>query len=96
MPRHVLSPCYAHYEHIRGIKGYKGVCNILFSMLCEVISAKHVVLYEITNAKMHGCHLRKYGWGKWADWKKKKHRSIFVLTTLISFGMFNIFCLKWA
>jgi hypothetical protein len=22
MPRHVLSPCYARYEHIRGIKGY--------------------------------------------------------------------------
>jgi len=26
MLRHVLSPCYAHYEHIRGIIG---VCNIL-------------------------------------------------------------------
>jgi hypothetical protein len=22
MPRHVLSPCYAHYEHTKGIKGY--------------------------------------------------------------------------
>jgi hypothetical protein len=22
MPRHVLSPCYARYEHTRGIKGY--------------------------------------------------------------------------
>jgi hypothetical protein len=22
MPKHVLSPCYARYEHTRGIKGY--------------------------------------------------------------------------
>jgi hypothetical protein len=34
MPRHVLNPCYARYEHIRGIKGY------VISMLCEVTSAK--------------------------------------------------------
>jgi hypothetical protein len=20
---------------------------------------------------MPGCHLRKYGWGKWANWRKK-------------------------
>jgi hypothetical protein len=40
-------------------------------MLCEVTSAKHVVLYKVTNEKMHGCHLKKYGWGKWANWKNK-------------------------
>jgi hypothetical protein len=27
---------------------------------------------------------------------KTNHRSIFVLTTFISFGLFNIFRLKWA
>jgi hypothetical protein len=38
MPRHVLGTCYAHFEHTRG---YKGVCNILLDILCEVMSAKH-------------------------------------------------------
>jgi hypothetical protein len=23
---------------------------------------------------MPGCHLRKYGWGKWADWRKKSQQ----------------------
>jgi len=33
---------------------------MLLGMLCEVTSAKHAwVSFE------------KYGWGKWADWKKK-------------------------
>jgi hypothetical protein len=41
MPRHILNPCYAHYEHTRGIKAY--VIYILIGMLCEVKSAKHVV-----------------------------------------------------
>ncbi len=35
---------------------------------------------------MPGCQLRKYGWGKWADWRN----NTFVLTALISFGRFNI------
>ncbi len=29
MPRHVLSPCYARYEHTRGIKGY-----VTYSLAC--------------------------------------------------------------
>jgi hypothetical protein len=33
-------------------------------MLCEVTSVKYAILYEVTSAKMPGCHLRKYGWGK--------------------------------
>ncbi len=47
MPRHVLSPCYACYEHTRGIMG---VCNILLGMLRDFTSAKHAVLYEVTSA----------------------------------------------
>jgi hypothetical protein len=49
------------------IGGYKGVCNILLGMLCQVTSAKRAVLYEVTSAR-HA--LRKNGWGKWADWRK--------------------------
>jgi len=39
MPRHVLSPCYACYEHARGIEGYVAY---YLACLCEVTSAKHV------------------------------------------------------
>jgi hypothetical protein len=57
MPRHVLNPCYARYEHIRGIKGY-----VTYYLACYV---------KLQVQNMPRCHLRKYGWGKWADWKKK-------------------------
>jgi uncharacterized membrane protein len=40
-----------HVMHVMNTNGYKGVCNILLGMLCEVTSAKHVVLYEVMNAK---------------------------------------------
>jgi hypothetical protein len=30
-PRHVLSPCYARYEHARGIKGY-----VTYDLACYV------------------------------------------------------------
>ncbi len=48
MPRRVLSPCYARYVHTRGIKG---LCNILLGMSCEITSARHAILYEVTSAK---------------------------------------------
>ncbi len=57
MPRHVLSPCYAHYGHIKGIKGY-----VTYYLACDV---------KLQVQKMPGCHLKKYEWGKWVDWKKK-------------------------
>ncbi len=38
MPRHVLSPCYACYEHARGIEGYVAYD---LACICEVRSAKH-------------------------------------------------------
>jgi sugar (pentulose or hexulose) kinase len=57
MPRHISSPCYARYEHIRGIKGY-----VTYYLTCYV---------RLQVQNMHGCHLRKYGWGKWENWKKK-------------------------
>jgi hypothetical protein len=50
MPKHVLNPCYAHYEHIRGIKGY-----VTYYLACYV---------KLQVQKMLGCHLRKYGRGK--------------------------------
>jgi hypothetical protein len=56
MPRHV-NPCYARYEHIRGIKGY-----VTYYLACYV---------KLQVQNMPRCHLKKYGWGKWVDWKKK-------------------------
>jgi hypothetical protein len=40
MPRHVLSPCYAHYEHIRGIKGY-----VTYYLACYVKLQVQNMLY---------------------------------------------------
>jgi hypothetical protein len=57
MPRHVLNPCYARYEHIRGIKGY-----VTYYLACYV---------KLQVQKMLGCHLRKYGWGKRGKLEKK-------------------------
>ncbi len=53
MPQHVLSPCYALYEHTRGIKGY-----VTYYLACYV---------RLQVQNMPWCHLRKYGWGKWTD-----------------------------
>ncbi len=88
MPRHVLNPCYAHYEHIRGITYY---------LTCYVKLQVQNMLYY-TRLQMQKC--------MGVTWKnmdgangqigKTNHRSIFVLTTFISFGLFNIFRLKWA
>jgi len=40
MPRHVLSPCYASYEHTRGIKGY-----VTYYLACYVrLQQKHAIL----------------------------------------------------
>jgi hypothetical protein len=65
-------------------------------MLCEVTSAKHVVLYDITSAKHAWVSLEKIWMGANGQIGRKNCRSTFVLTTFISFGLFNIFYLKWA
>ncbi len=57
MPRHLLSPCHAHYEHIRGIKGY-----VTYYLACYV---------RLQVQNMHGCHLRKYGWGQTGRFEEK-------------------------
>ncbi len=47
MPRHVFSPCYAQHEHTSGVK-----CYVTYYLaICEVTSAKHVILYVVTSAK---------------------------------------------
>ncbi len=61
MPRHVLSPCYARYEHTRCIKGY---VTYYLGMLCEVTSAKHVLLYEVKSAKHAWVSLEKIWMGQ--------------------------------
>jgi hypothetical protein len=64
MPRHVLSPCYAHYEHTRGIKGY-----VTYYLACYVrLQVQNMLYYMRLNVQnMLRCHLRKCGWGKWVD-----------------------------
>ncbi len=68
MPRHVLSPCYARYEHIRRTKGH-----LTHELACNVRLQVQNMLYHmrLRVQNMPGCHLRKYGSGKPADWKKK-------------------------
>jgi hypothetical protein len=86
MPRHVLSPCYARYEHTRGIKGY-----VTYYLACCVRLQVPNMPYcmSLRVQYMHGCHLRKYEWGKWAEWRKNSSHT-FVLTAFISFGLFNV------
>jgi len=87
MPRHVFSPCYARYEHTRGIKGY-----VTYYLTCYVRLWVQNMLYcmRLRVQNMAGCHLRNNGRGKWADWRKKNRSNTFVLTAFISFGLFNI------
>jgi hypothetical protein len=68
MPRHVLSSCSAHYEHTTGIKGYV-TYDLACYMRLQVQNMRYYMRLRVQN--MPGCHLRKYGWGKWADWRKK-------------------------
>ncbi len=51
--------------------GYKGVCNILLGMLCEVTSAKHAVLYEVMNAKHAYVSLEKIWMGQMGRLEEK-------------------------
>ncbi len=64
---------------------------MLLGLSCEVISAKHAVLYEVTSAKkclgvscenMDGANGQTGG---------KNCSSTFVQTAFISFGLFDIF-----
>jgi len=73
--RFILSPCYARYEHTRGIKGYVTyylacyvrlqVQNMPYYMRLRVQNMPYYMRLRVQN--MPGCHLRKYGWGKWAN-----------------------------
>ncbi len=83
MPRHVLSACYARYVHT------KGVFNLLLGMLCEFTSAKHTVLYEVTNTK-HACLSLENIWMENGQTGGKNSRRTFVLTAFISFGLTNV------
>jgi len=81
----VLSPCYARYEHT--IKGY---VTYYFGMLCEVTSAKHVMLYGVTSSKHAWVSLEKIWMGANGQ-IGGKNSSTLVPIAFISFGMFNIF-----
>jgi hypothetical protein len=71
MPSHVLSPCYACYEYTRGIKGY-----VTSYLACYVrLQVQNMLYYmRLLEHNMPECHLRKYGWGKWADWRKQSQQ----------------------
>jgi hypothetical protein len=72
MPRHVLSPCYARYVNTRDIKG---LCNIFLGMSYVRLQVQNMPYYmRLQVQNMPECHLRKYGWGKWADWRKKSQQ----------------------
>ncbi len=71
MPRHVSSPCYTRYEHTRGIIVYGTYCLACYVRL-QVQNMPCYMRLRVQN--MPGCHWRKYGWGKWADWRKKSQQ----------------------
>ncbi len=71
MPRHVLSPCYARYEHTRRIKGYV-TCYLACYVRLQVQNMSYYMRLGVQN--MPGYHLRKYGCGKWADWREKSQQ----------------------
>jgi hypothetical protein len=68
LPRYVLSPCYARYGHTRGIKVYV-TYYLAFYVRLQVQMLPYYMRLRVQN--IPGCHLRKYRWGKWADWRKK-------------------------
>ncbi len=57
MPMHVLSPCYARYEHTRGRKGYV-TYYLAFYVRLQVQILPYYMRLRVQN--MPGCHLRKY------------------------------------
>jgi hypothetical protein len=90
MPRHVMSPCYACYEHTKGIKGY--VTNYLTCYVrLQVQNMPYYMRLRVEN--MPGCHLRKYGANGQTGGKNR--RNTFVLAAFISFAclMFSVFSL---
>jgi hypothetical protein len=60
-------------------------------LLCEVTSAKHDVLYEVTSAKHAWVSLEKLWMGSNGQTGGENCSNTFVLTSFISFGLFNIF-----
>jgi hypothetical protein len=89
MPRHVLSPCYARYVHTRGIKDY-----VTYYLACHVrLQVQDMPYYmRLRVQNMPECHLRKYGWGTWADWRKKWQQYFCTdCMHFFPFGLFNIF-----
>ncbi len=57
--------------HVMNRIGYIGVCNILLGMLCEVASAKHAILYDVTSAKHAWLSLEKIWMGQMGRLEKK-------------------------
>jgi hypothetical protein len=55
MLTYVLNPCYAHYEHTRGIKGY-----VTYYLACYVrLQVQNMLYYMWLRVQnMHGCRLR--------------------------------------
>jgi hypothetical protein len=58
-------------------------------MLCEITSAKHAVLYEVTSTKHAWVSLENMD-GANGQTAGKNRSSTFVLTAFISFGLFMI------
>ncbi len=84
---HVLSACYAHYEHTRGIKGY-----VTYYLACYVrLQVQNMSYYmglQVQN--MLGCHSENMD-GANSQTGGKNSSGTFVPIAFISFGMFNIF-----
>ncbi len=69
---------------------YKGVCNILLGMLCEVTSAKHAVLYEVTSAKHAWVSLEKIWIGQMGKLEEKIARVLLYWLHSFPLACFNV------
>jgi hypothetical protein len=75
MPRYVLGPCYARFEHARGVEGY-----VTYYVACYVwLRVQNMPCHVRSRVQnMPGCHLRKYGWGQMGRLEEKIAAVLFV------------------
>jgi len=85
MLRYVLGPCYARFEHARGVEGY-----ITYYLACYVwLRVQNLPCHVRSRVQnMPGCHLRKYGW--WQMGRLEEKIAAVLLYGLHSFDLPNL------
>jgi hypothetical protein len=66
------------------------VVSAKHTILYKVVSAKHAILYEVVSAKHAWVSLDKIWMGQMGKLEVKNSSTTFVLTAFISFGLFDM------